>query len=59
MYDQPLCIKGFIWKSRNSDAFSVGVPQLEITDLPGTLYIYIYIHDICTLYIYIYIYIYI
>ena len=38
MYDQPLCIKGFKWKSRNSDAFSVGVPQLEITHLPGTLW---------------------
>ena len=54
MYDQPLCIKGFIWKSRNSDAFSVGAPQLEITDLPGTLYIYIYIYIyyIYTIYVY-------
>ena len=35
MYDQPLCIKAFKWKSRNSDAFSVGVPQLDITGLLG------------------------
>ena len=31
MYDQPLCITGFKWKSRNSDALSVGIPQFEIT----------------------------
>ena len=37
MYDQPLCINGFKWKPRNSDAFSFGVPQLEIPGLPGTL----------------------
>ena len=38
MYDQPLCIKGFKLKSTNSDDFSAGVPQLEITGLPGTLW---------------------
>ena len=37
MYDQLLRIKGFKWKSRNSDAFSVGVSQMEIMGLPGTL----------------------
>ena len=32
-----LCIKDFKRKLRNSDSFSVGVPQLEIMGLPGTL----------------------
>ena len=36
IHDHPFCIIGFRWKSTNSDAFSVGVPQLEITGLPGT-----------------------
>ena len=38
MSDQPLCITGFKWRSGNSDAFSVEVPQLEIMGLPGTLW---------------------
>ena len=37
MYDQPYCIKGFKWKSRNSDAFCFGVPELEIPGLPRAL----------------------
>ena len=65
IYDQPLCIKGFKWKSRNSDTFSVGVPQLEITGLPGTLWRRLWIlgnrYDlprlvVFVIYIYIYIY---
>ena len=36
-YNQPFCINGFKQTWRNSDAFSVGVPQLEITGLRGTL----------------------
>ena len=28
--------KGLGWWSKNSETFSVGVPQLEITGLPGT-----------------------
>ena len=27
---------GLRWKSKNSDTFSVGEPQFEITGLPGT-----------------------
>ena len=37
IYYQPFCIIGFkIW-SRNSEHFSVGLPQLEITGLSGKL----------------------
>ena len=28
---------GLSWKSKNSENFSVDVPQFEITGLPGTL----------------------
>ena len=38
IYDQPFYIIGFNWWSRNYEHFSVGLPQLEITDLPGTLW---------------------
>ena len=36
IYDQPVCMTGLRWWSRNSDTFSVCVPQLEMTGLPGT-----------------------
>ena len=37
MYDQPSCVRRFKWKSKNSDVFSVGVPQLKMKILPGTV----------------------
>ena len=37
MYDQLPCMTGFKWWSKNSDAFSVGVSQLDFTGRPGTL----------------------
>ena len=36
IYDHPFCITGFQWKSTNPEVFSEGIPQLEITGLPGT-----------------------
>ena len=35
-YDLLLCITSLSWKSKNSETFSVGVLQFEITDLTGT-----------------------
>ena len=54
---------GCIWLSRNSDTFSVGAPQFEMTGLPGTfdsrLWIlgrmYIYVRQ--NMYIYVYVHI--
>ena len=37
-YDRLLCITGFNWLFKNSETFSVGVPQFEITGLPGTFF---------------------
>ena len=37
MHDQLLCMTGFKWWSKNSDAFSVGAPQLDIMGRPGML----------------------
>ena len=37
MYDQLLCMTCFKWWSKNSDAFSVRVPQLDIIGGPGAL----------------------
>ena len=36
IYDLPFCITGLRWWSRNSDAFLVGVPQLDITGFSET-----------------------
>ena len=36
MQELPFLIMGFRWKSKNSDTFSVGVPQFETADLLGT-----------------------
>ena len=36
MYNLADCIIGLRWWSKNSDAFSVGVPQFEMTGRPGT-----------------------
>ena len=38
IYESPSCITGLRWWSKNSETFSVGVPQFEITGLPGTSY---------------------
>ena len=38
IYDLLLCITGLSWKSKNSETFSVGVPQFEIIGPPGTLH---------------------
>ena len=38
IYDQPFCMIDFKWWSRNSEDFYVGLPQLEIASLPGTLW---------------------
>ena len=37
-YDQPFCMIGFKWWLRNSENFSLGLSQLEITGLPRTLW---------------------
>ena len=37
IYYQPFCIIGFKRWSRNSEHFSVGLPQLELTGLSGKL----------------------
>ena len=37
IYDQAFCMTGLSWQSRNCDTFSVGVPPLEMTDLPDTI----------------------
>ena len=34
--DYTFCITSLSWLSKNSKAFSVGVPQFNITGLPGT-----------------------
>ena len=36
IYEVPFCIILFRWKSINSEAFSVGAPQLDIIGLPET-----------------------
>ena len=36
IYYFPSCITGLRWWSKNSEIFSVGVPQFEITGFPGT-----------------------
>ena len=43
MYDQLLCMTGFKWWSKNSDAFSVGMPKLDIMGCPGTLKSFLWI----------------
>ena len=37
MYDFLFRIVGLIWKSGNAETSSLGVPQFEITGLPGAL----------------------
>ena len=36
MIDFKFCITGLRWWFKNSDAFSVGVLQFDITGIPGT-----------------------
>ena len=36
MQDHPFCINSFSWLSKGSEIFSAGVPQFNITGLPGT-----------------------
>ena len=41
VYDQLLCINSFKWRYKNWNVYSVGMPQLDITERPDTLKIFL------------------